>query len=93
MKFLADTMVGRLARWLRLSNNNTYRPDLADPQLAQLARFENRVLLTRDVELTRRRGVSSVWIASDEITEQLQQMFGELRCTRGKLSRAVANAM
>ena len=80
MKFLADTMLGRLAKWLRLSGYDTvYRSDLDDGALAQLARSENRVLLTRDVELTRRRGVRSVLIESDQTAEQLTQVLRELR--------------
>ena len=80
MKFLADTMLGRLAKWLRLLGYDTaYRPELDDAALARLARVEQRVLLTRDMELTRRRGVPNVLIASDKTTEQLAQVFRELR--------------
>jgi uncharacterized protein with PIN domain len=79
MKFLADTMHGSLAKWLRLLGYDTvYRPDLADPALAQLARAEDRILLTRDVELTRRRELQFLLIASDQTLEQLAQVMREL---------------
>ena len=89
MKFLADTMLGRLAKWLRLLGYDTaYRPDLDDAALARQARVQDRILLTRDVELTRRRGVQSILIASDKIGEQLAQVFRELRLhTRAAFTR------
>ncbi len=75
MKFLADTMLGRLATWLRLLGYDTaFRPELDDGGLARVARAEDRVLLTRDVELTRRRGLRSELIESDKVAEQLEQV-------------------
>jgi hypothetical protein len=82
MKFLADNMLGRLAIWLRLLGYDTaYHHDATDAQLARIARAENRVLLTRDVELTRRRGVRAVLIESEQIEEQLRQVFHALNLT------------
>ena len=76
MKFLADNMLGRLATWLRLLGYDTsYLPDVDDPELAHIARAENRVLLTRDVELTRRRQLRYLLIESEKIEEQLHQVF------------------
>jgi uncharacterized protein with PIN domain len=82
MKFLADNMLGRLAIWLRLLGYDTaYHHDATDAQLARIARAENRVLLTRDVELTRRRGVRAVLIESEQMEEQLRQVFHALNLT------------
>ncbi len=54
MKFLADNMLGSLARWLRFLGFDTAYPDvLTDKDLKELARQENRVLLTRDKELSK----------------------------------------
>lgn len=79
MKFLADNMLGRLATWLRLLGYDTaYLPEAGDPALARIARAEDRVLLTRDVELTRRRGVRFILIESEKIEEQLRQVFHAL---------------
>ncbi|MBI5031779.1 MAG: Mut7-C RNAse domain-containing protein [Chloroflexi bacterium] len=76
MKFLADNMLGRLATWLRLLGYDTaYLPHVDDPELASIARTENRVLLTRDVELTRRRKLRSLLIESEKVEQQLQQVF------------------
>ncbi len=82
MKFLADSMLGRLATWLRLLGYDTvYIAHADDHDLARRARAENRVLLTRDVELTRRRGVHALLIESQKIDEQLAQVFHALQLT------------
>ncbi len=87
-------MLGRLATWLRLWGYDTaYRPEADDPELARLARAEERILLTRDVELTRRRGLACILIASERVEEQLQQLVRDLQLTpRQAFSRcAVCN--
>lgn len=82
MKFLTDSMLGRLAIWLRLLGYDTaYHHDATDAQLARIARAENRVLLTRDVELTRRRAVRAILIESEQVEEQLRQVFHALNLT------------
>ena len=79
MKFLADNMLGRLATWLRLLGYDTaYLPAADDHALARVARAEDRILLTRDVELTRRRGVRHVLIESEKVADQLKQVFHAL---------------
>ena len=51
-RFVADAMVGKLARWLRVIGVDVlYDPSLDDHELVALARRERRVLLTRDTPL------------------------------------------
>jgi len=79
MKLLLDGMLGRLAKWLRLLGYDTaYFPDLDDHELVRLARAKGRVLLTRDRELTRRRGLTCLLVESDDLEEQIQQVISEL---------------
>ncbi len=82
-------MLGRLATWLRLLGYDTaYLPAADDHELARVARAEDRILLTRDVELTRRRGVRYLLIESEKVSEQLRQVFPALHLTaRAAFSR------
>ncbi len=91
-RFLADAMLGRLARWLRiLGYDAEYFPG-EDDDLLRLARRERRVLLTRDTRLLRRRSAGvrppladtdplppHLFIQSDHVMEQLRQVVAALR--------------
>jgi uncharacterized protein with PIN domain len=79
LRLLADEMLGRLARWLRLLGYDTlYETGLSDHQLAARARHEDRVLLTRDRELARRKGIRCLLVRSQELEEQLEQVIDTL---------------
>ncbi len=79
-RFLADAMLGRLAKWLRiLGYDAEYFPGEDDDLLRQAWR-ENRVLLTRDTHLLRRRRLPPhLFIQSDHVREQLRQVVTALR--------------
>lgn len=78
-RLVADAMLGRLARWLRILGFDTlYEPHRPDNDLVRLARAERRILLTRDVALSRRRGVRALLVASDHLEEQLSQVVRAL---------------
>jgi hypothetical protein len=52
VNFIADGMLGKLARWLRIMGHNvTYSTKLDDPELLVLTKETKRVLLTRDLAL------------------------------------------
>ena len=73
-KLLADCMLGRLAKWLRLLGYDTaYENAASDPELARRARAEERVLLTRDRELAARRGLRTLFIQSEVLEEQVRE--------------------
>ena len=75
MKFIADNMLGSLARWLRiLGYDVTYPRQADDNELVRLARAEGRILLTRDVALARRRGLRAFLIESKGLEEQIRQV-------------------
>ncbi len=68
-------MLGSLARWLRLLGYDAdYDNRRDDAELVRLARAEDRVLLTRDRELAARRGVRTLFVASQVLDEQLDQV-------------------
>jgi uncharacterized protein with PIN domain len=78
MKFLADHMLGSLARWLRFFGFDTVYPDvLDDKKLKECAKRENRFLLTRDKDLANARGIEVLYIKSIELEEQLVQVLSE----------------
>jgi uncharacterized protein len=96
VRFLADCNVGRLARWLRvLGYDAEYEPRLPDSQVVARALAEGRVLLTRDVDMTRRRVVAggtvrAVLLRDDRVEEQLRQVVDELGLAPGPaLSRCL----
>lgn len=77
LRLLADGMLGRLAKWLRLLGYDTaYENDAADAELARRARAEDRVLLTRDSELAARRGLRALLIRSEVLEDQVREVQG-----------------
>lgn len=75
LKLLADCMLGRLAKWLRLLGYDTaYDNGASDPELARRARAEDRLLLTRDRELAARRGLRTLLIESEMLEEQVREV-------------------
>lgn len=66
MRFIADSMLGRLAKWLRLLGYDTlYYPHIEDRLLLKIARKDNRILLTRDTRLVKVRGLEKFLLLQD----------------------------
>jgi uncharacterized protein len=77
MTFVADCMLGRLARWLRvLGFDVLYFPRIEDEALLGVARRESRVLLTRDTGILERTGSHpALLVASEKWEEQIVQVL------------------
>lgn len=78
MRFLADAMLGKLAKWLRMLGYDTiYIADVDDDDLVRIAVREDRILLTRDLELCERRMVRKrcVFVDWGTTAQQLKQVF------------------
>jgi len=80
MKFIADEMLGRLAKWLRIFGYDTlYLKDVGDSRLLRISLSEKRILLTRDRLLIRRRGIRNfLFITDDHPLDQVKQVVREL---------------
>ena len=78
-RFIADAMLGRLARWLRVLGIDTaYERDIEDAQLVERALAEGRVILTRDRSLSDEWRVEGIFlIASEELHSQLRQVIDD----------------
>jgi uncharacterized protein with PIN domain len=58
LRFVADAMLGRLARWMRFLGFDTlYYRDISDSRLIRIAREQNRLILTRDTRLVKIKAV------------------------------------
>lgn len=91
MRFLCDAMLGRLARWLRLLGYDTAYSEAGDHELARQARAEDRILLTRDTRLVKRRGIRALLIKSQAPDDQLRQVVKEFGLTPSRVfSRCTA---
>jgi uncharacterized protein with PIN domain len=80
MKFAADRMLGKLAKWLRfLGYDTTYSNDLSEDEfLAQVN--EGRTLLTRNTRFKRKVAKDKlVFIRDNDPKVQLQELISGLR--------------
>jgi hypothetical protein len=78
--FVADCMLGRLAKWLRILGFDVlYFSKAEDPDLVAIARREGRVLLTRDTGLIERtaRRPDRLFIRSVAWEDQVVQVLDE----------------
>jgi uncharacterized protein with PIN domain len=76
MQFVADKMLGRLARWLRIIGQDVaYGPELSGAGLLRAARQEGRTILTRDRAVAKRNPPPYIMLHSDHFREQLKQVI------------------
>lgn len=77
MRFAADEMLGKLARWLRVSGLDVnYQRKISDNELIRQARQERRTILTRDTRLIKRLDASEfMFIEHDHLEDQLRQFY------------------
>lgn len=74
MKFIVDSMLGKLAKRLRLLGHDTYfDPALDDREILKISKLEGRTIVTRDTGLCRVRGAKAILIRSTELNEQLKE--------------------
>lgn len=77
MRFIADMMLGRLARWLRLYGYDTLYGVEDDDEILRVALRENRIVLTRDSGLAGRAeklGIESILLNSNSLEGQVEEL-------------------
>lgn len=77
-RFVVDTMLGNLARWLRILGYDTlYSPNMEDWAILRIAEKEKRIIVTRDVGLYRRavkKGLQAVLVDDTEIMSMIKAL-------------------
>ena len=76
-RFIADVMVGRLARWLRILGFDVlYSNRYTDDEIIQTATAEHRTVLTRDTGMRSRIPADSlIFIKHDDLDPQIAQVL------------------
>jgi uncharacterized protein with PIN domain len=78
VKFIADGMLGKLARWLRILGQDVkYSNQSDDAELVAIAEKEQRVLLTRDLELYQHavaKGIDAFYVEGRTEAEKLAKL-------------------
>ena len=79
MKFLADAMLGRISRFLRILGYDTFYPnDLDDSKILDIAKNESRIIITRDIELSLRaksKKISYILLESVDFIENFSKIY------------------
>ena len=75
-KFVADAMLGRLARWLRMMGCDVYYNSSGeDSKLLAIALAESRILLTRDVRLAQRAAKAGYFVKNEGTSAQVAEII------------------
>jgi hypothetical protein len=79
-RFVADVMLGRLAKWLRIAGFDVlYSNRFDDDELIAISNAEGRVLLSRDTRLLIRKPVKDfIFLTSPDVQGQIRQVFDTL---------------
>jgi uncharacterized protein with PIN domain len=85
LRFMVDSNVGKLARWLRMMGYDTrFFNDGSDTQMVREALEEGRVILTRDTQIAKRRVATTgqlkvILLSSDDPRQQICQVIASLK--------------
>ncbi len=89
-KFIVDNNAGKLAKWLRIMGYDTLLfKEADDGKMINVALSQDRIILTRDTQILKRRLVTSgrlkvIFIEEDNPKAQLKQVVTALNLSRFK---------
>jgi len=78
MRFVADSMLGRLAKWLRVLGYDTHYQSFYPPKVLYALMSEGRLLLTRHRKRAESSGQKALLIHGNHLGEQLIALAREL---------------
>ena len=88
--FFVDAMLGNIAKKLRLMGYDTkYFSDIEDESLIQIAKKDNRIVISRDEDLVRistKNDVNGIFIHSDKEVEQFHEILDYLNLETVEIS-------
>lgn len=80
--FFVDAMLGNIAKKLRLMGyDSKYEPDIQDDDLINLARKEQRIIISRDENLVKKAlklDIKSIFLGKKEETKQFREIIDKL---------------
>lgn len=77
-RFVADSMLGRLAKWLRAFGFDVvYHPFADDHDVIARARERRAIVLTRDTGMPKPSDLRQIFINHDHLEDQLAQVVAE----------------
>ncbi len=93
VRFFADDMAGKLARWLRLAGSDcAYERSIPDSELIRRSEEEARMILTRDTHLAEKHPQARIFLLTSEnpVTQlkQVRQAF-HLDLRKGLFTRCL----
>ena len=76
-RFVLDVHLGKLATYLRMTGfDSLYSTHYSDKIIVELAAAEERIILTRDIQLLKRNRVKwGYWLRSQDSGQQLREVF------------------
>ncbi|MFH1783462.1 MAG: Mut7-C RNAse domain-containing protein [bacterium] len=76
VKFTVDTMLGRLAKWLRILGYDTLYFNISNREELILSSLrDDRIILTRDNKLAHKKILKRLFIESEDTQQQLKQLI------------------
>ena len=84
MKLLCDQMLGSLAKWLRILGFDTFyaNKEITDEELLNIAKIENRTIVSRDKELIlrgKKQNINVIEIKNTDLDDQLKLVLNLIK--------------
>ena len=84
MKLLCDQMLGSLAKWLRILGFDTFyaNKEITDEELLNIAKIENRTIVSRDKELIlrgKKQNINSIEIKNTDLDDQIKLVLNLIK--------------